>query len=353
MRIRIFRAPTRGDAMAQVREALGLDALILSTDTRAGLVEVTVALEDEDEPELPVTRLDLPGGLAGAVPGGAAGSGRVDGDAFRRHGLPPALAASLTVALEGGSSEIACSRTFRFGRLPVDADGMPLLLSGPFGSGKTLTVAKLATRLVLEGHRPLVITADDRRAGGVEQLAAFTRLLGLTLIAVGEPEQLQRALRRREAGAPALIDAPALDPRDPDEERMLGELIDAARPNLALVLPCGLDPAEAEEVGLAHAALGARLLVPTRLDRNGRLGGVLAASQGAGLVLTEAGTGSGVADGLTPLTPALLAARLGPLPVRGSDPVPVLASPPPGGTALSLHIAAQAIAHRPASRRIP
>ena len=51
MRIRIFRATSLADAMAQVRDELGLDALILGTETRAGLVEVTAALETEDESE--------------------------------------------------------------------------------------------------------------------------------------------------------------------------------------------------------------------------------------------------------------------------------------------------------------
>jgi flagellar biosynthesis protein FlhF len=36
----------------------------------------------------------------------------------------------------------------------------------------------------------------------------------------------------------------------------------------------------------------------------------MAAAAASGLPLTEAGIGSGAADGLVPLTPALLAARL-------------------------------------------
>ena len=78
---------------------------------------------------------------------------------------------------------------------------------------------------------------------------------------------------------------------------------------MALVLPAGLDPGEAADLACAYATAGARLLVVTRLDLARRLGGVLAAAA-AGLVLTEAGIGPGAVDGMLPITPEWLAARL-------------------------------------------
>ncbi len=361
MRIRIFRAATLAEAMAQVRDELGLDALILETETRTGLVEVTAALDTEDEPE-PAVRFDpLPGLALPDLPVALLPVPQAS-KPLLRHNLPPVLLS----ALGDGPLEAACSRLFRFSRLPLDADGAPLLLTGPPGSGKTLTIAKLATRLVMEGHRPLVVTADEQRAGAIEQLAAFTRLLGLTLIAAGRPEMLARALGRREPLSPVLIDAPGLDLLDPAQDALQVELIAASGACVALVLPAGLDPAEAEEVADAHARHGVQLLVPTRLDRAARLGGVLAACHSGGLALTEAGTGTDVADGLSRLTPVTLAARLTAAgPSRGQASAPAF-QPPPSlheqietGTqpaakrhgALSLHIAAQAGVHRPSSRK--
>ncbi len=350
MRIRIFRATNLADAMAQVRDELGLDALILSTAGQGGLVEVTAALEPEDEPEPPGSPLELP-----QVPGpsrDALASGLPEPiAALARHNLPPALLSALLSAAQTTTLEVGCSRLFRFGRLPLDADGPPLLLAGPPGAGKTLTIAKLATRLVMDGHRPLVITADEQRAGAVEQLAAFTRLLGLTLIAAGRPEMLARALSRREPRSPVLIDAPGLDLLDPGQGDLLTGLVAASDARMAVVLPTGLDPLEAADVAAAHAETGAELLIATRMSRHARLGGVLEAAHGADLALTEAGTDTDVADGLMTLTPAVLAARLSqPLPGR-ADPIrrPVVATPPPpialpstGRGTLALHIAAQA-----------
>ncbi len=221
------------------------------------------------------------------------------------HGVPPALAALLSV----GGLEEALAAALRFAPLPLHADGPPLLLLGPPGGGKTLSVARLATRLVLEGARPLVVTADSERAGAVEQLAAFTRLLELDLLVAPDPEALARAVARRDGG-PVLVDGPALDPLDPHGRDALAALAAAAGAEPVLVLPTGLDPAEAQDLAMAHAECGARAMIATRLDGARRLGGVLAAAAAGRLALCEGGVGPGAADGLVGLTPALLAARL-------------------------------------------
>ncbi|MBL6458493.1 hypothetical protein JMJ55_24455 [Belnapia sp. T6] len=289
MRLRLFQAAGMAEAMAAVRAELGPEAVILDSRRVRGGVEVTAAL---DRPAPPVPVLPPP---PSALP-------------LARHNLPPGLAARLG---SGGASALAGA--LRFAPLP-DGRARPLLLAGPPGAGKTLTCAKLATRAVLAGAAPLILTADGARAGAVAQLAAFTRLLGLGLALAGEPALLAGAVAARQPGQPVLIDSAGCDPFQPTEAAALRGLALAAGAEILLVLPAGLDPAEAAETAAAFAALGARHLLPTRLDRARRLGGVLAAA-GAGLALTEAGTGPGAADGLTPITPDWLARRLAAPPV--------------------------------------
>ncbi len=316
--------------MAQIRAELGPEALILSDRSRDGQVEVTAALETDEAPRLRVHSLpqsglhDLepfsPGILGVRPPPATLAAVQPPGPAARRAGTPaPGLAAalgwhglssSLAASLCEGQLEVQCARVFRFTQLPLGGHDAPLLLAGPAGGGKTLTAARLATRLVLAGQRPLVITADGQRAGAVEQLAAFTRLLGLTLVAAGTPKILERALERRDPGQPVLIDAPGLDPGDPQQAADLQALLEASRATLALVLPCGLDPGEAQDIAAVHAAFQARALIATRTDVSRRLGGILCASAAAGIALAEAGVSGSAADGLARLTPAFLAGRL-------------------------------------------
>ena len=270
MRLKVYRATSMPAAMARVRAELGGDALILSSRRVADGVEVTAAMEvaEPAPPEL----------LEPAL-----------GAALRYHGLPAGFAPA----------------SLAFAALPLET---PLLFVGPPGAGKTLTVARLATRLVMGGSQPLVITADGKRAGATEELAAFTKLLGIRLVVACHPVALSRALAHR--NGPVLIDTPGCNPFDPDQLQELSELAATATATPVLVLPAGLDPAEAGEVARAFAAIGARFLVATRMDLAHRLGGVLAAAAAGGLALTEAGVGPGAADGLQPITPEWLAARL-------------------------------------------
>ena len=288
MRLKIFRAPSVNAAMAQVRAELGADALILGTRRTGGGVEVTAALE-------------------AASPEAAAVPDLVRAERLRWHGVP----ASLANDLAAGDAGQALAARFRFGALGLHPGAPPLLLAGPPGAGKTLTVARLATRLTLSGVQPIVVTVDAQRAGAAEQLAALTRLLGLKLLTAPDAVSLARVLARQAAGAPVWIDTGGIDPFDAASQAGIAGLAAVAGADISLVLPAGGDPAECADVAAAFAVAGATTLVATRLDAARRLGGILAAAA-AGLVLTEAGTGPDAADGLQPITPAFLARRLFP-----------------------------------------
>ncbi len=296
--------------MRQMRTDLGPDALLLSSRRLGDGVEITAGIDQPEPPDVPPPA--PPASVSWLPVKSSAGpSDPMRAAAMAWHGVPAALASKL----QAGPLAFALSTVLRFGSLALHSNAPPLLLIGPPGAGKTLTTARLATRLVMAGITPLVITADGQRAGAIEQLAAFTRLLGLKLLVASTPESLARAVARREAGTPVLIDAPGSDPFDGSQMAMLQALVDSVHAVTAVVLPAGLDAGEAADLAAAHAGAGARLLVATRLDVTRRLGGVLAAAA-AGLALTEAGIGPSAADGLTKLTPEMLAYRLQQLPAR-------------------------------------
>ena len=297
MRLKLYRAASVAEAMAQVRAELGPEALILSTRRLAQGVELTAALEPEELP-----------GLSAPQPAEAD---------FSSHSLPAPVAA----ALSGLGSVEAVARALRgivrCSALPLAAaEGgtAPLLLAGMPGAGKTLAIARLATRLVLAGIRPTVITADGRRAGAAEELAAFTRLLGVRLMVAGTPVMLVRALaaasEQTGVPGPVLIDSSGINPFAAGEITGIAELAQAARAIPVLVMQAGLHPDDAAEQARAFAPVGARHLLPTRLDLTRRLGSIFAAAMAGDLALTEASAGPGATDRLLPITPDFLAARL-------------------------------------------
>ncbi len=291
MRLRVFHARTATLALSAVRDALGEEAVVLSTRRVGGGVEVTAAL-DLAEPEL-----IGPGPSMEDVP-----------PELVRHNLAPGLCASFA----GTDLTQALAGRLHFMPLPEDR---PILLVGPPGAGKTLTCAKLTVRAKMSGQTPIVVTADGARAGAVEQLAAFTRLLRLTLAVAAAPGALEKALSAREPGQPAFIDGFGCNPFNEAQAERLHRLIRASDATPVLVLPAGLDAEESAEIGRAFHLLGARHLLPTRLDMTRRLGGVLSAAC-VGLALTEAGIGPQVVHGLQELSPAWLAQRLAAGPQR-------------------------------------
>lgn len=299
MRLRVFHGRTSSLALAAARAALGDDAVILDTRRAGGGVEVTAALDLAEPllipPEGAAAPLDVPPALA-------------------RHNLPPPLA----LRLGQGRLAPTLAAHLGFAALPLER---PVLLVGPPGAGKTLTCAKLAARATMAGQVPLVVTADGARAGAVEQLAAFTRLLRLTLAVAAQPGVLAKSLQRREPGQPAFLDGFGCDPFDPAQAERLHRLIEAAGATPVLVLPGGLDAEESADLARAFHLLGARHMIATRLDTARRLGGVLAAAA-AGLALTEAGIGPQVAGGLHPISAEWLAARLAAGPGTPLEPAP-------------------------------
>ena len=256
--------------MAMIRDELGADALILSSRRVSGGVEIAACLDpQEDDPAPPPSRAHavapVESPLAQAQwlprPPSRTTRGAPRPDPLLWHGVPAALAARL----DGGNLARAFGESLRFGTLPL-GERAPLILLGAPGAGKTLTTARLATRLVLAGQLPLVISADGRRAGAAEELAAYTRLLGIELIVASKAATIVRALPRRAAGAPVLIDTAGVNPFDHAQMQSVFALVAAANALPVLVLAAGQDANESAEQAEIYAAEQVEHLIPSRLD---------------------------------------------------------------------------------------
>lgn len=288
MRIKLYTAAGMPQAMAQIRAELGPDAVILNSRRVQGGVEVTAAREDlAPEPALSSPALRWSPQSHEPSPAGDC--------LLRGHGTPEPLAAKLRAA----PLPFALSVVFRFQPLDGASLARPIVFLGPPGAGKTLTVARLATRMVMAGGRPAIVTADTSRACAYEQLAAFATLLELPLTTFS-PHAVP--------SGPTLIDTAGLDPFDAADRAEIADIVLASGGLPVLVLPGGLDAMEAGDLAAAFADCGALRLIATRLDIARRLGGVLAAA--AHLPFAEAGIGPHAADGLVPMTADRLAALL-------------------------------------------
>ena len=87
---------------------------------------------------------------------------------------------------------------------------------GPTGVGKTTTVAKIAARCVLRYGRNQValLTTDTYRIGAQEQLKTFAKILGLSVTAVRDSEDLAAKIKDFSNRKIVLLDTAGVSQRD-------------------------------------------------------------------------------------------------------------------------------------------
>lgn len=338
MRLKSFYAKTMTEAMQLVRETLGEDAIIIATREENGgkSVRVTAAIEEDNISPSAKARaiaFELGQGATDALSDFNPADEddwlqyddeqELDGslteaiiDTLLRHGAPEDVldqivncAEVLNVDEPSVAFVGALDQLFNFAPLPDAPYKKALMFVGIPGAGKTLAVAKQAARAVIEGLRVSVISTDTVRAGGIEQLQSFTKLLNVKLKMARSAAELKTLLEAEMTSGSydqILIDCAGINPFKPEDMTQQARLIAAGAIEPVLVMAAAGDPSETGEMARVFSALGVRRMVSTRLDIARRLGGLLAAAQQGGLAFADMSATASVADGFTPLSPRLL-----------------------------------------------
>ena len=352
MRIKTYTAPTMEKAINMLRLEMGPEAIILSSqNVDAGGVQLTAAVEQADvstpsnddawaadwdsdwkaEAAGPA-RPKVNGHAHHAKPSEAVSPPTKDQSreaqitpkmealvqSMAYHGIPTILAEKLcrsALSVKSKDTELALAAAldshFKY-TTRIVGNKRPMMLVGPPGVGKTMTIAKFAAAGKLEGRRVQVITTDTSRAGAIEQLKAYTDILEFDLDIAETPEQLAALVQKRQKNEDTdiLIDTAGVNVYDEDEVTKLTRLIIAARAEPVAVLAAGTDTAEMSDTAEGFATLGARRLIVTRLDTTRRYGGVFTAAHTAKLSFSYASVSPSVATGLHTINPVNLARLL-------------------------------------------
>lgn len=206
-------------------------------------------------------------------------------DALTGYGCEESLAREV-VAKIPADADPGRARGLMLGQLArllpiVDLDPLRrpgvVALVGPTGAGKTTTVAKLAARHAAEhGAREVaLITTDLRRPGGREQLHAYGREFGLSVVEAGTEEALHAALHRLRDYPLVLIDTAGHGARDRAMVGQLNWLRHAGKVRTMLVMPANAHNADLDEVVRRFGFIAPEAAILTKLDETGRLGAAL------------------------------------------------------------------------------
>lgn len=192
--------------------------------------------------------------------------------------------------------------------LPVADDdiverGGVIAIVGPTGVGKTTTVAKLAARFALRHGRRHValVTTDNFRIGGQEQLRSFARILGIPVHTAHDREELAAVLADLRDKQLVLIDTAGMSHRDMRLSEQLQALETADSPIRAYLVVS----ANTQLPALCEIVRGFRKVNPSgcilsKVDEATSLGSALTALLRYRLPVAYLGTGQRVPEDLQP-----------------------------------------------------
>jgi flagellar biosynthesis protein FlhF len=175
-----------------------------------------------------------------------------------------------------------------------------IALAGSPGAGKTTTLVKLAIRYGLTARRSLhLISTDDYRVGGADQLRSYASILGASFQIAGTASALAQALEEHRSKDLILIDTPGLTVSDLEPGNDLIRFI-AGRPGIEahLVLMSSMRPADLYRVWNVFGAYKFARLIFTRTDETSALGGPFSLAARSGTPISFLSTGQGIPEDL-------------------------------------------------------
>ena len=183
----------------------------------------------------------------------------------------------------------------------IVAKGGVYALIGPTGVGKTTTTAKLAARAVVRygAGKVALLTTDSYRIGAYEQLKIYGKILGVAVHAVKDTNDLRLTLSALKHKHLVLIDTVGMGQRD---ERVGGqnEMFDAVGVDRLLLLNAASGGDTLEDVVRMYYSEKVIGCIVTKLDEAVNLGAVLDVAVRHRVVMHYMANGQRVPEDLHP-----------------------------------------------------
>lgn len=369
MNLKKFEAPSVREALLLVKEELGSQAVIIRTEKKGTLFEVTAALDDSQfvKPEKSmaseriVNTYSKKGTLNSlkkpkvteAVPSGLSHEiellrhefsefkANMTGHNFEKiQNVPSEFRPMASQLLDGGMcmefvadiiAEIAiqCPMEERqhgnIQRLAIElvAKKLPVvpgielkegrstcvLFAGPTGVGKSTTIAKLAAQQVLSGIVEVgIISTDCYRMGAIEQMHVFTQTASIDFISVFEMKELDKALLEFKNKDLILIDTAGRSNHHQEHFNELVDIYKRVKPDeVHLVLATNTRDRDLEAYFNQYSKIGLSRLSYTKVDETLELSSIYNLAVRHGIPISLVCNGQNIPDDIFMADPAKLA----------------------------------------------
>ena len=224
-------------------------------------------------------------------------------------GLSPALAAAVVAETVSHMLPFGTPRQLKrlvrqalARRIPVQGPralgGAAVVFAGAGGSGKTLTVARLAAAYAQRSDLDVVVLALRPRDGGAE-LQSLLAPFGVAVEVFESSADAKARLAGVSDNTLVLVDTPAVSPSDEEGVKALAtDLRRLKGAEVHLCLPATLSAAAAKRLLAAFEALKPGGIALTHVDETPQVGAVVELAVTGGPTLTFVGRDTGVEGGL-------------------------------------------------------
>lgn len=185
---------------------------------------------------------------------------------------------------------------------------------GPTGVGKTTTIAKLSSKLLLEEKKKIaIITADTYRIAAVEQIKTYANILSIPVEVIYETKDIEKALPQYKEYDYILIDTAGRSHKNKNQTDDLKILFDAFKDYSILtylVLSATTKYKDLQKITKLYSDITDFSIIFTKLDETDAVGNILNVKLDTGMPLSYVSYGQNVPDDIEIMNPQVIAKQL-------------------------------------------
>lgn len=179
----------------------------------------------------------------------------------------------------------------------LESDNRTVVLVGPTGVGKTTTIAKLAANYALIAGKDVgLVTMDTYRMAAVEQLRAYAEIIEVPLKIVYEPADFSNEAADFAEKDLVLIDTAGRSHRNAQQMDDLREFLEQTRAEVHLVVSASTKRCDLLEIIESFKSVGVDRLIVSKLDETTRYGVLFDAVDAAEVPVSFITTGQSVPE---------------------------------------------------------
>ncbi len=189
-----------------------------------------------------------------------------------------------------------------------------VLFIGPTGVGKTTTIAKLSSKLILEQKKKIaILTADTYRISAVEQIKTYASILSIPVEVLYEKEEVEKILPKYKDYDYILVDTAGRSHKNKDRMDDLKEFMEGFSQysiSVYLVLSATTKYKDLKKIVALYEDISECNLIFTKLDETDAIGNILNIKLDTGMPLSYISYGQNVPDDIEIMNPQVIAKQV-------------------------------------------